>query len=68
MINWPKSSLSKRKREVQHNLVIYVVIFLLKHQLCGQEEGAQWTGRERLVSGEEEPPAMTDKAGPGLLV
>lgn len=69
MIKQPKSPLSKRKREVQHNLVTCIVILLPKHQLCGWEDGAQWTGRERLggVSGEKEPPAMSDKAGPGLL-
>lgn len=40
MTNWPKSSLSKRKREVQHNLVTYVVIFLPKHQLGGLGGGS----------------------------
>lgn len=41
MINWPKSSLLKRKRKVQQNI-------LPNHQFCGQEEGAQWIGKERL--------------------
>lgn len=50
-----KSSLSKRRRKVQQNSVIYIVIFVQSHQFCGQEEGAQWSGKERLgeSSGEE---------------
>lgn len=36
MINWPKSSLSKKKRKVQHNSVIYTVIFLPNHQFCSR--------------------------------
>lgn len=60
MINWPKSSLSKKKRKVQHNSVIYTVIFLPNHQFCCQEEGTQWTGKERRegCSGQESTCAL----------